>query len=225
MAEDNRFTILYEDDSLTVVIKKAGLAVQTRKIAEEDLESLLKKKVAGERKAGSEKIFLAPINRLDQPVEGLVIFAKTSRAAEALTAQLKAGKITKIYEAGIYGSFAESEKEGILKDRLYKDERANVSRVVRPGDRDYNKGKDAELHYQEVAPGKLRIRLITGRHHQIRVQLSHAGHPILGDFKYGTEASIEESKRQEIRRLMLTAAELHFTHPVTKQPMHFTSPE
>ena len=99
MAEDNRFTILYEDDSLTVVFKKAGLAVQTRKIAEEDLESLLKKKVAGERKAGSEKIFLAPINRLDQPVEGLVIFAKTSRAAEALTAQLKAGKITKIYEA------------------------------------------------------------------------------------------------------------------------------
>ena len=94
--------------------------------------------------------------------------------------------------------------------------------MLHEGDPRYSQAKDAELHYKEISPGKLRIHLITGRHHQIRVQLSEAGHPILGDLKYGTMKSMAETEKQDIRRLMLTAKELHFVHPVTGQKMDFS---
>ena len=219
--KNRNITIYFEDDSVLVAGKPAGLAVQTRKIAEEDLESLLRKKISAGGNSGG-KVFLSPVNRIDQPVEGLVLFAKTRQAADKLTGQLTRGEIRKIYEAEVYGTFPETEKKGCLKDKLYKDERTNISRVVNPGDKVFAKGKDAELFYEEVTPGKLKIRLITGRHHQIRVQLSHAGHPILGDFKYGTKESLEETKARGINRLMLTAKELTFKHPVSGEEMTFT---
>lgn len=204
--------IIYEDAQILVAGKPAGLAVQTKKIAEEDLESLLRKKLKNSN--------LAPITRLDQPVEGLVLFAKTKEAAAKLTKQLTEHSMQKIYLAGIYGSFGEGAK-GSLKDRLYKDGRSNTSKVVLPGDSCYAEGKDSALNYEEISPGELRIELLTGRHHQIRVQLANAGHPILGDTKYGSEKSREETARLGIKRLMLTAKELEFKHPVTGKIMHF----
>ena len=206
--------IIYEDEALLVVGKPAGLAVQTKKFAEEDLESLLRKKLK-ERDSGAKEVpQLYPITRLDQPVEGLVLFAKTREAAAKLTKQLNDHSMKKIYRAEIYGSFGEGAN-GSLNDRLYKDGRTNTSIVVKPGNPNYKQGKDSSLNYEEIAPGILRIELLSGRHHQIRVQLANAGHPILGDLKYGTEASKEESKRREIKRLMLTAEELELTHPVS----------
>ena len=134
-------TIQYEDEDLLVVYKPAGLAVQTKKFAEEDLESLLRKQ--------TKTAYLAPITRLDQPVEGLVLFAKTKEAAAKLSKQLNDHSMKKIYRATVYGSFGENAK-GSLSDRLYKDGRTNTSKVVLPGDRDYAMGKDSSLNYEET---------------------------------------------------------------------------
>ena len=213
--------ILYEDKAILVACKKAGLAVETKKIAEEDLESILKKHLMsnGDFATRKQPPYLAPINRLDQPVRGLVLFAKNREAAAILTKDLTDGKIEKIYHAAVFGSF--DHPEGTLKDILIKDGKTNSSRVVLPGDKSYKDGKEAILHYKETSPGELEIRLITGRHHQIRVQLANAGHPILGDAKYGTAESKEESDKKEIRQISLTAQKLVFSHPVTKKQLEF----
>ena len=126
-------------------------------------------------------------------------------------------------ELVVYGSC--EEEEGTLKDVLYKDGKTNTSRVVKPGEKDFKDGKEAVLCYKQEAPGELEIRLITGRHHQIRVQLAHAGHPILGDNKYGSEESRAESAEKGIRTIALTAWKLSFLHPVTKKQLEFTYEE
>jgi len=211
--------IIFEDDSIVVIGKPAGIAVQTKKLAEEDAESFLRKHLKAEGAVPKDG-YPAPITRLDQPVEGLVLFAKTKEAAANLTRQLNEHSMKKIYRADIYGSF-ENIPRGTLRDRLLKDGKTNTSRVVLPGESGYADGKEASLNYEETAPGVLRIELITGRHHQIRVQLANAGHPILGDLKYGTAESKEESDRRGIARLMLTAEELHFNHPKTGERVKF----
>ena len=208
----DKIETIYEDDDIVVVAKSAGIAVQTKKLAEEDVESILRKHLKVKQ--------LYPIMRLDQPVEGLVLFAKTKEAAAGLTKQLNDHSMKKIYRAEIYGSFGENAK-GTLKDRLYKDGRTNTSKVVLPGDANYNEGKDSVLEYEEIEPGILRINLLTGRHHQIRVQLANAGHPILGDKKYGTPESYQLADRMGISRLMLTAQQLEFIHPGTGRRVNF----
>ena len=208
----DKIETIYEDDDIVVVAKSAGIAVQTKKLAEEDVQSLLRKQLKVKQ--------LFPITRLDQPVEGLVLFAKTKEAAAKLTKQLNDHSMKKIYRAEIYGSFGENAK-GTLKDRIYKDGRTNTSKVVTPGDANYNEGKDSVLEYEEIEPGVLRINLLTGRHHQIRVQLANAGHPILGDKKYGTPESTSQAAGMGISRLMLTAQELEFIHPQTGKRVNF----
>lgn len=202
--------IVYEDASLLVVDKPAGLAVETKRVAEEDLESLLKKRYPKDQS-------LSPITRIDQPVSGLVLFARTKEAAADLSRQLNEHTIRKKYRAFVSGSFesAKAAEERELRDRLMKDGRNNSSRVVKPGEKDYKNAKEAILFYKEVAPGELVIDLKTGRHHQIRVQLANAGHPILGDYKYGNAESVAETKEKGITKLMLFAEELSFRHPVT----------
>lgn len=208
------YKIILEDETILVVGKPAGLAVETRKPAEEDLESLLRKELS-KRKSDQkgQPPYLAPINRLDQPVRGLVLFAKTKAAAAALSKDLNAGAVTKIYRATVFGSF--EKKEGRLKDVLVKDPKTNTSKVVTEKDPLFREGKTAELLYKETAPGELEIELLTGRHHQIRVQLSNAGHPILGDMKYASALSKEESDQRGIKEIALTAWKLRFKHPVT----------
>ena len=202
--------IVYEDKVILVVNKPAGLAVETKRVAEEDLESILRKRYPQDKS-------LFVITRLDQPVSGLVLFARTKEAAADLSKQLLEHRIKKKYRAFISGSFKENGQatEGILKDRLIKDARTNTSKVVHLNEKDYKIAKEAILFYREVSPGEAEIDLQTGRHHQIRVQLSNAGHPILGDYKYGNAASIEETKAKGISKLMLLAEELTFVHPLT----------
>ncbi|MBR1470422.1 MAG: RluA family pseudouridine synthase [Lachnospiraceae bacterium] len=217
---DARIGIIYEDAHLLVCRKHAGIAVQTAALAQADMVSELKNHLA---QAGGGEPYVAVIHRLDQPVEGLLVFAKTAQAAAALSAQAAGDAqngMQKEYTAQIYGHM--SAEKGELRDVLCKDSRSNTSRVAAPGEKG---GKKARLAYEVLEENgevqTLRIRLYTGRHHQIRVQLSHAGCPILGDVKYGTEAAKQYARSAGITQLCLKADHLCFTHPQTGKKMEF----
>ncbi len=211
--------ILYEDDSIIVCRKPAGIPTQTRKIGTPDLVSILKNHLAGEasplRRAAKEP-YLAVIHRLDQPVEGLLVFAKTPGAAKELNRQLTGAGFGKYYHAMVHG--IPSPQEGTLKDYMVKDSRTNSSAVCPEGTPG---SKLACLHYKVITPypgrSLLDIRLDTGRHHQIRVQLAHAGCPIIGDRKYGS--------RKDPGTLMLCAYRLQFCHPGDERLLTFDLPQ
>ena len=201
--------VIQESRSWIAVYKPAGLAVQTGRIGETDLESELRKYLAGGRHAEEKNRreqppYLAVIHRLDQPGEGIVLFAKNPRAAASLSSQLQQHIIRKEYLACVHAardaqiSAGHAEDAGAggrpeqqtcwygLCDWLIRDGKTNLSRVTAAG----TKGaKKAELEYRILSESDdtavLEIRLHTGRHHQIRVQLAHAGMPIIGDRKYG----------------------------------------
>ena len=208
-AEWNPDNIIDENDQFLVVYKPAGLAVQSKKISQTDLEHILLNYLAeqgGEN--GRRGPYLSVIHRLDQPVEGILVFAKTEQAAAVLSRQIRERRMVKEYLAVTDG--IPEKKNGSLQDWLAKDGRMNTSKVVRPGTPGAKKGL---LEYQCVAelPEKralLKIRLETGRHHQIRVQLAHAGWPLMGDGKYHPGA---DSRGQ----LALCAFRLTFYHPQT----------
>ena len=208
--------IVYKDSEIIVVNKAAGIPVQTKNITQKDLESEIKKLLVAD---GVKNPYIAVINRLDQPVSGLVLFALNKNAAAKLSDDLIKGRIDKYYKAEILGEF--EQKEGFLEDMLYKDAKANVSYVTDEKSPHFKESKKAVLEYKEVSPGSLEIKLITGRHHQIRVQLANAGHPILGDTKYGTEASKEETSKRGIKELKLKAYKLEINHPRTGERLEF----
>ncbi|MDO5134960.1 MAG: RluA family pseudouridine synthase [Eubacteriales bacterium] len=202
--------ILYEDPQLLVCYKPAGLAVQTRGMGTMDLESGLKNYLA--RKEPGKMPYLAVIHRLDQPVEGVLVFAKTPRSAADLNRQMTQGAMTKEYLAVVCG--VPREKSGILEDFLKKDGRNNRSSVVKEGTPG---AKRARLTYELLERAKggrslLRIRLDTGRHHQIRVQMANSGMALAGDKKYGSG---------EGASLGLCAVGLSFCHPVSRERMEF----
>ncbi len=212
--------IIYKDSDIIIVNKPAGIPVQTKNITQKDLESEIKKMLSAE---GQKDPYLAVINRLDQPVSGLVLFALNKNAAAKLSDDLTKGRIDKYYKAEVLGEF--EQKEGVLEDMIYKDGKTNMSFRVDEKDPRYKDAKKAVLEYKEVSPGSLEIKLITGRHHQIRVQLANAGHPILGDTKYGSVASKDETAKRGIRELKLKAYKLQINHPKTGESMEFTIPE
>ena len=227
--------ILYEDNDIIVCYKPAGIAVQTAGIAQQDMVSELKNYLAGgsahNKQAGGKEPYVAVVHRLDQPVSGVLVFAKNKTAAASLSAQVQDGRAEKIYRAMVCGTFEEA-KEGVLEDILYKDVKSNTSRVVQPGSKEAGLGKKAKLAYkvlQELSLegqsySELEIKLYTGRHHQIRVQFSHAGHPILGDTKYGSEVS-KALSAQIGKGLKLCAYRLTLVHPKTGEKMTFTAPQ
>lgn len=206
-----RYRILYEDKELLVVWKPSGLAVQSARVSEPDVMSILRNDLAERGQTGA---CLRLVNRLDQPVEGIFLVAKTEQAAADLGRQIRDHVHTeKWYEAAVCGKLP--RKKGTLVDNLLKDGRTNSSKVVPAG----TKGaKRCELAYEVLEEREdrsfLRIRLLTGRHHQIRVQLAHAGAPIAGDRKYG-------DAEPGCRQLCLCACELRFVHPKTKKKMDF----
>ena len=206
--------IVYKDSDIIVVNKASGVPVQTKSVMQKDLESEIKKLLVSE---GIKNPYVAVINRLDQPVSGLVLFALNKNAAAKLSDDLVKGRIDKFYKAEIFGEF--ERKEGVLEDMLYKDAKANVSYVTDEKNPHFKESKKAVLEYKEVSPGSLEIKLITGRHHQIRVQLAHAGHPLLGDTKYGTDLSREETAKRGIKELKLKAYKLEINHPRTGERM------
>ncbi|MBO6089213.1 MAG: RluA family pseudouridine synthase [Lachnospiraceae bacterium] len=208
--------IIYKDSDIIVVNKAAGVPVQTKNITQKDLESEIKKMLSAE---GKKDPYLAVINRLDQPVSGLVLFALNKQAATKLSDDLTKGRIDKYYKAEVLGEF--EQKEGVLEDMIYKDGKTNMSFRVDEKDPRYKDAKKAVLEYKEVSPGSLEIKLITGRHHQIRMQLANAGHPILGDTKYGNEASKEEASKRGIKELKLKAYKLEINHPRTGERLEY----
>lgn len=206
--------IQYEDQELLVVYKPAGLATQSARVTSPDLVSSVTRHLKG-----------APVyvvHRLDQPVEGLLVLAKTKQAAAGLSKQLQAGTLNKQYYALVYRGAEELPKEGMLADHLWKNPQTQKAEIVTQTS---GKGKQAKLQYRVLAGeddiALLDVRIETGRFHQIRAQLAHAGFPILGDQKYGTQRSMERSKELGIKNVSLFAYALTFTHPKTGKHMEF----
>ena len=233
--------IVYEDEAVLVIRKPAGLATESAGIGQKDVVSELKNYVA--KKNPGKMPYLGIVHRLDQPVEGLLVFAKTKKAAENLTAQLGKGMLKKEYLAVVCGKVPENT--GRLVDYLIK---VNGMAVVKDAadapvkdaaDAQIKDAADAQVkqaadpqakkavltYTKKAETGRLTllaVQIETGRFHQIRAQLSHAGFPILGDEKYGSEESKELSREKKIRFTALCAASLSFRHPVTGKTMAFT---
>ncbi len=249
--------IVYEDEAVLVIRKPAGLATESAGIGQKDVVSELKNYVA--KKNPGKMPYLGIVHRLDQPVEGLLVFAKTKKAAEDLTTQLGKGTLKKEYLAVVCGKVPENT--GRLVDYLAKEKGMavvknaadaqikdaadaqikdaadvqvkNAADAKTEKDVDVQAGKAADpqakkavLTYTKKAETEkftlLAVQIETGRFHQIRAQLSHAGFPILGDEKYGSEESKELSREKKIRFTALCAASLSFRHPVTGKTMAFT---
>ncbi len=215
--------IKYEDQDILVIYKEAGLPVQTSRTSRKDVVSLLKNHLA--REEGPEP-YLGIVHRLDQPVEGLLVFAKTPKSAAALSAQAAAkNDMEKIYQARVlldqssYPMAIEGmKKEVMLVDWIGRDTSSNSSFICSVGERG---AKRAELVFRtlkiEASTALLQISLHTGRHHQIRVQMANAHMPLAGDRKYG----LREENLSSGSRLCLCASRLSFLHPVLKKKMEF----
>lgn len=205
--------ILMEDDAILVIHKHAGIAVQHFGSGVMDLEHQLLNYLAGK---GSRRIpYLGVIHRLDQPVEGILVFAKTREAAKRLNQQMQCSKMKKEYVAVV--EQAEGEQEGELTDYLWRDGKKNISMVMTAGSPG---AKRAELSYRvlkrqpDTGRAVVRIILKTGRHHQIRVQMSHADMPLCGDRKYNSVCREDEN-------LALCADSLSFEHPLSGKKLEF----
>lgn len=217
--------ILYEDKYIIVVEKPAGIATQSAKVGESDLETELRKY----RKTKGEPTEIYVIHRLDQPVSGILVFAKTKEAAAGLSKAMEKDSFSKDYRAVVFKGKNNLYKEdgsdkGIeLTDFLIKESKTNTSRVAKspkePG------AKEARLIYRKISEDEntftLEVHLLTGRHHQIRLQLSNAGMPIVGDLKYGTGESIEYSRNNNVKYVCLKAFRLSFVHPITGERKSF----
>lgn len=219
-----RTQILYEDRDIIVCHKPAGLATQSASPMSPDVESELKNHLRGGE--------LHVIHRLDQPVGGILVFARNKKAAADLSAQVNDGRMEKIYHALVCGHM-ESEC-GELTDYLIKTGNGlgQVVSVQQKSQPQYRDARQAVLFYQVLQyisdkdVTMLEIRLKTGRFHQIRIQMKHAGYPLVGDGKYGGEAAVEKAAGLGLRYVALTACRLEFRHPVTRKAMCFeTVPE
>ncbi len=206
------FKILYEDDAIIVCVKEAGVATQTKKIGQKDMESMLRTY----RMQKKESSYIGVVHRLDQPVSGVMVFAKTKEAAADLSRQISAKAADKYYYAVTDG--VPYKAKGTLEDYLLRDGKTNLSKVV---DSKTAGAKRAELSYEVLAKNQtkalLKIKLATGRHHQIRVQMAHAGWPLAGDRKY----NFKENIKQGTQPMGLCSYKLGFLHPVTKKKMEF----
>lgn len=208
--------IVYEDNVLLVVHKPVGIATETARVGQADLVSELK----NYRKRKGEDTYIGVIHRLDQPVEGLLVFAKDGRTAKKLSDELERRVLTKKYAALVAG--VPQTPEGELTDYLLKDGRTNLSKVV---PRETKGAKEASLCWRMMQHSDvvslLEIELYTGRHHQIRAQMAYAGFPLLGDFKYGSALSKELSNRFAINSTALLAYEIRFMHPDSGRELKF----
>lgn len=259
----NRARILYEDNDMIVCHKAAGIATQTARVGQADMVSEVINYLTHAGQGGSKAQdkhrmpvsngqsqkgdirslpYVGVVHRLDQPVEGVLVFAKNKQAAAELGRQITENCMEKYYYAIACGY--EFEKRGQLTDYLLKDGRTNTSRIVPPEVKD---AKKAVLEYEivkevsapEYACAKIlteyteeesesplrialvRIRLHTGRHHQIRVQMSHAGMSLLGDYKYADAGTVKLSEQMKVKEIALCAYRLSFKHPKTGEKMQF----
>ncbi len=204
--------ILYEDNHLIVFGKRSGEIVQGDKTGDEPLSETLKAFIA-QRDSKPGQVFMGVPHRLDRPVSGVVLFAKTSKALERLNNMLREGEVHKTYWA--LTANRPPKDSDTLTDYLVRNEAQNKSYVAKSG-------KEARLHYSLVQNTDryflLEVELYTGRHHQIRCQLAHMGCPIKGDLKYGAKRSNPDGS------ISLLARRIQFIHPVKKTEVDVTAP-
>ena len=209
-----KLKVIYEDNHIIVVEKPPNVPSQADKTTDEDMLTIIKKYIK-EKYNKPGNVYLGLVHRLDRPVGGVMVFAKTSKAASRLSEQVRNKTFKKEYLAIVDGKL--DVKSGTLEDYLVKNERNNLSKVT---NKETKNAKYAKLDYEvlkyskEINLSVLRILLHTGRHHQIRVQLANMGHSICGDQKYGT--------RGRGKQISLWAYKLTIEHPITKESMTFT---
>lgn len=209
-------TIVYEDNHIIVVNKTASEIVQGDKTGDEPLSERLKSYLKVKyNKPGN--VFIGVTHRLDRPVSGLVVFAKTSKALSRLNAMFQTKEVKKTYWAIV--TAAPPQEEGELMHYLVRNEKQNKSYAY---DRERPESKRAILHYRLLAHSErywlLEVDLQTGRHHQIRCQLAKMGCPIKGDLKYGAPRSNPDAS------ICLHARQIRFIHPVSKELIDLTAP-
>lgn len=194
--------VVFEDNHVLVLNKPAGILTQPDYTGRPSLEAEAKKLL--------NRTFLHAVHRLDRPVSGLVLFAKSSKALSRLNDAMRKGLIKKIYHAKVESP--PKNPKGTLIHFILRDEKKML--IVSP---DTPGAKRAELFYNSIEPTLLEIHLITGRKHQIRIQLASIGCPICGDAKYGSKTESET--------IALTATELSFPHPITKEIISVSIPK
>ena len=205
----NNLKIFYEDNHIIVVEKKANILSQADSTKDIDMLTIIKKYIK-EKYNKPGNVYLGLVHRLDRPVGGIMVFAKTSKAASRLCEEVRNHTLKKTYLAVVHGILEKSD--GTFSDYLKKLDNGNT--IVTTKD----DGKYSELHYKVLAYNKkdkqtlVEINLITGRHHQIRVQFASRGYPLCGDQRYG---------REDKTQIALYAYRLEFIHPVTKENMVF----
>jgi 23S rRNA pseudouridine1911/1915/1917 synthase len=206
---------LFEDNHVLVVEKPVNIPVQGDATGDRDLLEILKNYIAHKyEKPGN--VFLGLVHRLDRPVGGVMVFARTSKAASRLSDEIRRNQVEKIYHAVVIGK---SPENGELVHWLVKDEQTNMVSVY---DREVSSSKRAVLRFRRIGHANnlslLQIELETGRPHQIRVQCAAIGHPLWGDQRYNQAGS--ESGQQ----IALFASSLTFNHPTTKERLTFSLP-
>ena len=205
--------IIYEDNHIIIVEKPVNIPSQSDKTGDTDMLTIIKKYLI-EKYNKPGDAYLGLIHRLDRPVGGVMVFAKTSKAAARLSEQVRNKEFVKKYLAIVDGKV--EPQTGVLEDYLLKTEKTNTSKVVKEGTKN---SKYANLEYEcinyreETNLSLVRIKLNTGRHHQIRVQFASRNHAIYGDQKYG--------ERGRGKQITLWAYEITIKHPITKDEMTF----
>lgn len=207
---------LYEDNHIIIVSKRSGEIVQGDKTGDEPLSETVKQYIK-EKYHKPGNVFLGVVHRLDRPVWGLVVFAKTSKALTRLNKMFKEGQVHKTYWA--ITKNAPPAEEGVLTDWLVRNERQNKS-YVHP--QEVPNAKKAVLKYRVIAHSDryhlIEVNLLTGRHHQIRCQLANMGCAIKGDLKYGAPRSNPDGS------ISLLARRITFVHPVSKENIVVEAP-
>ena len=208
--------VLYEDNHIIIVYKEAGEIVQGDKSGDEPLSETVRRWIK-EKYQKPGNVFLGIVHRLDRPVSGLVIFAKTSRALARLNNMFRNGEVHKTYWAIV--TRPPFEPEATLTDWLVRNERQNKSYAY---NHQVPTSKKSILHYKIINRSDrytlLEINLMTGRHHQIRCQLSNMDCPIKGDLKYGAPRSNPDGS------ISLLSHRVEFVHPVSKENICIESP-
>ena len=208
--------VLYEDNHIIIVNKESGEIVQGDKTGDVPLSDIVKQYIK-EAHAKPGAVFLGVVHRLDRPVSGVVVFAKTSKALTRLNNMFRDGEIHKTYWA--LCSNRPEKIEGELDNWLVRNEKQNKSYVY---DKEKPNAKRARLHYQVIGATDrytlIEVHLMTGRHHQIRSQLAHIGCPIKGDLKYGAKRSNPDGS------ISLLARRVEFIHPVSKDKIIVEAP-
>ena len=208
--------ILFEDNAVLVIHKPAGIAVQSARIGQMDVENELRNYLA---KNGVSP-YIGLIHRLDQPVEGVLVVAKTKEAAAKLNRQLAGGTLNKRYLAVVSMESGQEEMSGDFVDYMVKS--GQVASIVSQGTADAKEARLQNLILLKTESAALvDIEIETGRFHQIRCQMAHHGMPLLGDSKYGSSTSASLSQNLGIRNVALCANRMEFKHPFNGKSMQF----